>query len=202
MKISILLPFKENFSPSYAGAVSLFINDTLKFSKFKKNITVFGFTEFKKKFKNKYINIETKKKLFQSQNKDYVNKFIEIEKRISSNIIELHNRPIYLKYLVNELTNKNYILYFHNDPLSMSGSKTINERMFLLNNCYRIIFNSNWSKKRFLQKMKSEAINSEKLLVINQSATKNKISFKNKKNIITFVGKLNRSKVMIFLEKQ
>ena len=34
--------------------------------------------------------------------------------------------------------------------------------------------------------MKSDAINSEKLLVINQSATKNKINFKNKK-IITFV---------------
>ena len=30
--------------------------------------------------------------------------------------------------------------------------------------------------------MKSDAINSEKLLVINQSATKNKINFKNKKN--------------------
>ena len=126
MKISILLPFKENFSPSYAGAVSLFINDTLKFSKFRKNITVYGFTDYKKKFKNKYINIDTKKKLFQSQNRDYVNKFIEIEKKESSNIIELHNRPIYLKYLVNELQNKNYILYFHNDPLSMSGSKTIN----------------------------------------------------------------------------
>tara|TARA_Y100000590_G_scaffold219586_1_gene248666 strand:+ start:270 stop:2399 length:2130 start_codon:yes stop_codon:yes gene_type:complete len=194
MKISILLPFKENFSPSYAGAVSLFINDTLKFSKFRKNITVFGFTEFKQKFKNKYINIDIKKKLFQSQNKDYVNNFIDIEKKQNSNIIELHNRPIYLRYLVKELQNKNYILYFHNDPLSMSGSKTINERIFLLNNCYRIIFNSNWSKKRFLEKMKSEAINSEKLLVINQSATKNKINFNNKKKIITFVGKLNRSK--------
>ena len=144
--------------------------------------------------KNKYINIETKKKLFQSQNRDYVNEFIKIEKSEASNIIELHNRPIYLKYLVNELQNKNYILYFHNDPLSMSGSKTISERIFLLNNCYRIIFNSNWSKKRFLQKMKSDAINSEKLHVINQSATKNKINFKNKKKIITFVGKLNRSK--------
>ncbi len=194
MKISILLPYKENFSPSYAGAVSLFINDTLKFSKFRKNIIVYGFTDYKKKFKNKYINIETRKKLFQSQNKDYVNKFIEIEKKESSNIIELHNRPIYLKYLVNELRDKNYILYFHNDPLSMSGSKTINERIFLLNNCYRIIFNSNWSKKRFLQNMKSDAINSEKLLVINQSATKNKINFKSKKKIITFVGKLNKSK--------
>ena len=35
MKISILLPYKENFSPNYAGAVSLFINDTLKISKYK-----------------------------------------------------------------------------------------------------------------------------------------------------------------------
>ncbi len=181
MKISILLPFKENFSPSYAGAVSLFINDTLKFSKFKSNITVYGFTEYKKKFKNKYYNIETKKKIFQSQNKDYVDKFIQLEKKERSNIIELHNRPIYLKYLVNELENKNYVLYFHNDPLSMSGSKTISERIFLLNSCYRIIFNSNWSKKRFLQNMKSDAINSEKLLVINQSASKNKINFKTKK---------------------
>ena len=48
MKISILLPLKENFSPSYAGAVSLFVNDTLEYSKFKKEITVFGQTKFKK----------------------------------------------------------------------------------------------------------------------------------------------------------
>ena len=194
MKISILLPFKENFSPLYAGAVSLFIKDTLKFSKLKKNITVYGFTEYKKKFKNKYVNINIKKKLFISQNKDYVNKFINLEKKKNSDIIELHNRPIYLKYLVNKLKNKNYILYFHNDPLSMSGSKTIKERIFLLNNCYKIIFNSNWSKKRFLQSMKSDAVNSEKLLVINQSAKKNIINLNKKKKLITFVGKLNRSK--------
>ncbi len=194
MKISILLPLKENFSPSYAGAVSLFINDTLKFSKFRKDITVFGHTEYKKKFDQKYYNILIKKNFFSSQNKEYVKKFIEIEKKNNSQIIELHNRPIYLKYLVNDLKEKDYILYFHNDPLTMSGSKSIKERSFLLNNCYRIVFNSNWSKKRFLQKMKSDAINSEKLIVINQSASKNKINFKNKKKLITFVGKLNRSK--------
>ena len=194
MKISILLPLKENFSPSYAGAVSLFINDTLKFSQFKKNITVFGHTLYKKKFDRRYINIDIKKKLFQSQNKEYVKKFIKKEKETNSDIIELHNRPIYLNYLVNELKNRDYILYFHNDPLTMSGSKSISERSFLLNNCYRIVFNSNWSKKRFLYNMKSEAINSEKLIVINQSAKKNVVNFKKKENIITFVGKLNRSK--------
>ena len=194
MKISILLPLKENFSPTYAGAVSLFINDTFKSSKFRKNITVYGHTNYKKKFNKKYFNIEMNKNFFSSQNKEYVKKFIELEKKNNSQIIELHNRPIYLRYLVNDLKGKDYILYFHNDPLTMSGSKSIKERSFLLNNCYRIIFNSNWSKKRFLQKMKSDAINSEKLIVINQSASKDKISFKNKKKLITFVGKLNRSK--------
>jgi len=174
MKISILLPLKENFSPSYAGAVSLFINDTLRTSKFRKNITVFGHTDYKKKFSQRYYNIDIKKNFFSSQNKEYVKKFIEIEKKNDSQIIELHNRPIYLKYLVNDLKKKDYILYFHNDPLTMSGSKSIKERSFLLDNCYRIVFNSNWSKKRFLQKMKSDAINSEKLIVINQSASKNR----------------------------
>ena len=147
-----------------------------------------------KKFSQRYYNIDIKKNFFSSQNKEYVKKFIEIEKKNNSQIIELHNRPIYLKYLVNDLKKKDYILYFHNDPLTMSGSKSIKERSFLLDNCYRIVFNSNWSKKRFLQKMKSDAINSEKLIVINQSASKNKIDFNNKKKLITFVGKLNRSK--------
>ncbi len=64
MKISILLPLKENFSPSYAGAVSLFINDTLKSSRFRKDITVFGHTNYKKKFSQKYFNIEIKKNFF------------------------------------------------------------------------------------------------------------------------------------------
>ena len=42
MKISILLPYKENFSPTYAGAVSLNINEILKISKYRKYTTVFG----------------------------------------------------------------------------------------------------------------------------------------------------------------
>jgi len=38
MKISILLPYKENFSPTYPGAVSLFVYETTKISKYKKKI--------------------------------------------------------------------------------------------------------------------------------------------------------------------
>ena len=75
MKISILLPYKENFSPEYPGAVSLFVYETTKNSKFKNKITIFGNTHFKEKFKLKYINIDLKKNIFASQTKNYVAKF-------------------------------------------------------------------------------------------------------------------------------
>ena len=55
MRISILLPYKENFSPEYPGAVSLFVYETSKISKFKKNITVIGNTNYKKVLE-KYIS--------------------------------------------------------------------------------------------------------------------------------------------------
>ena len=61
MKISILLPYKENFSPEYPGAVSLFVYETSKISKFKKNINVYGNTDLKKRFNLNYINIDLKK---------------------------------------------------------------------------------------------------------------------------------------------
>ena len=63
-----------------------------------------------------------------------------------------------------------------------------------MNHCFKIIFNSNWSKRRFLESMHNDYVNSEKLVVINQSAQRNKVNLNNKKNIITFVGKLNKSK--------
>jgi glycosyltransferase involved in cell wall biosynthesis len=195
MKISILLPYKENFSPNYPGAVSLFVNDTCLLSKFKKNITVYGSTLFKKKFLINYENISLNKKIITSQSKEYIDKFIQYERSSPSDIIEIHNRPNYLKFIDKKLNKRNYTLFFHNDPLSMDGSKSVDERKYLLKICYRIIFNSNWSKKRFLENVDSHFVHSEKLLICFQSAKKltTKI-IKNKQKIITFVGKLNRAK--------
>ncbi len=193
MKISILLPYKENFSPEYAGAVSLFVKDTTIRSKFKKEITVFGHTEYKKKFSINYINIPFGKKILQSGSKSYVNKFMQLEKGNPSDIIEIHNRPNYLEYFYHPLKAK-IVLYFHNDPLTMIGSKSKNQRIYLFNKSYKIIFNSEWSKKRFLNGLDKVFYKSEKLIVIYQSTNKVKVNLNKKKNWIIFVGKLNRAK--------
>ena len=195
MKISILLPYKENFSPEYPGAVSLFVYETSKISKFRNTITIFGNTDYQKKFNLKYINIDLKKNLFSSQTSLYVKKFIELEKKTNSSIIEVHNRPSYIHLLNSKIKDKILTLYFHNDPLSMSGSKTVEQRKRLLKTCYKIIFNSSWSKKRFLEGLENKFVNSNKLLIFYQSAKKGSLSLiKNKKKWITFVGKLNKAK--------
>ena len=194
MKISILLPYKENFSPIYPGAVSIFLNAVTKKSRFKQNITVFGNTEFKKKFKIRYKNINISKKIlgFGSQTSKYINNFIKLELKNPSDIIEVHNRPVYIQLLPD--SNSKKVLYFHNDPLSMNGSKSTNERVNLLSICSKIIFNSEWSKNRFLTNLDDIYTKSSKLIVIKQSAEKQKVSLNEKQKIITFVGKLNKAK--------
>ena len=193
MKISILLPYKENFSPNYAGAVSLFVKDTSLYSRYKKNIFVFGNMGFKKSFLKNYININLNKKILQSTSKNYVKSFIDEEKKINSDIIEIHNRPNYIKYL-KDLINKKIILYFHNDPLSMNGSKSIEDRLFLLNNIDKILFNSTWSQKRFFVDIENKDLLKQKTSVCYQSTSRIKVDFKKKQKIISFIGKLNKAK--------
>ena len=194
MKISILLPYKENFSPSYPGAVSIFLNSVIKLSKYKKDTTVYGNTDYKKIYPIQYKNINISKKILGigSQTSKYINRFIQLQKKSQSDIIEVHNRPLYIQLLPQ--IKSLLVLYFHNDPLSMNGSKSNSERVDLLLKCSKIIFNSEWSKKRFLTKLDNIYQKSEKLLVIPQSTIKHKVDLKKKKNLITFVGKLNKAK--------
>ena len=193
MKISILLPYKENFAKNYAGAVSLFVNDITRESFFNKTTFIFGNTDSKKTLSKNYINLNVNKNIFESTSKQYVETFLDYEKKINSDLIEVHNRPNYIKLIKKKFKNK-LVLFFHNDPLTMSGSKTKKERIYLLNNIDKIIFNSNWSKKRFFMDLDNKELLAQKTSVCYQSSSKTKINFKNKKRIISFVGKLNRAK--------
>ncbi len=193
MKISVLLPYKENFSPKYAGAVSLFVKDTIENSKYINTSYIFGNMPYKKAFLNNYINIDLEKSLIQSNSKNYVGKFLEREKQINSDIIEIHNRPNYIQYLEN-LENKRIILYFHNDPLSMNGSSKIKDRINLLNKIDKILFNSKWSQERFFIGIKNKVLLKQKTSVCYQSTNRTIVNFKKKEKLISFVGKLNTAK--------
>ena len=76
----------------------------------------------------------------------------------------------------------------------MTGSKSVIDRKKLLNHATKIIFNSHWSRKRFLQGIEGIHVNSEKIIVIYQSISPTRVSLNTKRKWITFVGKLNQAK--------
>ncbi len=192
MKIASILPYKENYTKEGAGAVALWISEFMRDSIFKKNSFVFGNTTNKNFLTKNYINIKIDNinSRFSSTTKEYSNRIIKRIENMSFDIIELHNRPIMVKEFYKKINSK-IILYFHNDPISMKGAKTIDERIYLLNSVDKIIFITKWVKKKFFEGLPS--LSDNKTQVIYHSIDPFKKKIKKKKQII-FVGKLNESK--------
>ena len=191
INIATILPYKENFSLEKASAASLWVSEFFKNSKFKNNNFIYGNTSSKNYLTKNYININLKslKTKFQSTTKEYSNNLIREINDKNFDIIEVHNRPLILFNLVKQIQNR-FIFYFHNDPLSMNGSKTIEERLFILKNVEKIIFVSEWVKDRFFKDLDLKL--STKTEVVYPSVNKQKATKKYK--YITFVGRLNHSK--------
>ena len=193
MKIAILLPFKDTYTKDKAGSASIWVKDFIKNSKYKKNILIYGYIKNlnknilidKKKYKNIDFNFDY---YLGSKNKKYVEVFNNLIRKENIDLVEIHNRPSYIKYLDTKLKK---ILIFHNDPLSLNGSISISERNNIINSCEKIIFVSNWVKERFFEGFKNK--NNDKCKVVYPSINKLK-KFPKKENMIIFVGKLNKSK--------
>ena len=191
LKIATILPYKENYSFEKASAASLWVSEFYKYSRFKKRNFIFGNTKSKNFLTKNYVNINLQSinSKFRSTTNEYSVKLIKVINDKNFDIIEIHNRPLILSNLINKI-NSRFIFYFHNDPLSMKGSKNISERLFILKHTDKIIFVSEWVRKRFFLDLDKKLISKTEVIypsVNKQSAIK-------KENIITFVGRLNYSK--------
>ena len=190
-KIATILPYKENYTYSKAGAAALWVRDFVKYSKYRNNIHIFGNTNTRDYLTKNYFNVNLKNvnSKFSSATIQYCNNIIKkIKNRYD--IVEIHNRPLVFTYLKKKIDSK-FIIHFHNDPLSMKGSKTVNERLSLLKKADKIIFISKWVQKRFFIDIDNKLISDTE--VIYHSIEKEK-KISKKENNIVFVGKLNISK--------
>ena len=192
MKIASILPYKENYTKKGAGAVALWISEFMRDSIYKKDTFVFGYTSNKKFLTKNYININinTINSRLSSTTKEYSNKIIKKIENINFDIVELHNRPIMVKEFYKKINSK-IILYFHNDPTSMKGAKTVDDRIYLLNSVDKIVFITKWVKKKFFEGLPNLSDNKTQIIYHSIDPFKKKIK-KNKQ--IIFVGKLNESK--------
>ncbi len=177
--IFIILPYKESLLQRQAGAVSIYVKDTVKYSKYKKRIKIVSSD-----------NID-KAKIF--RNRNYILNFCQKNLNKKIDLIEIHNRPEYVNYISRYFPDTKINLIFHNDPLSLRGSINTSERESILFKCSKIIFISRWIQQRFFSGLRNiNVINTE---IVHHGIIKpKKISFNKKQKNILFVGKLNKSK--------
>jgi glycosyltransferase involved in cell wall biosynthesis len=190
-KIATILPYKESYTFGYASAVSLWVSEFFKNSLYKNNNFIYGNTKPGKYLTKNYKNIylDNLKFRFKSTSNEYTEKLIDELNIEKFDIIEIHNRPLVLMSLIKKI-NAKFIMYYHNDPLSMSGSKTTLERNEIINKVDKLIFISKWVKDRFFKGIDDKFL--QKTEIIYHSVDKRKKTTKSKS--IVFVGKLNYSK--------
>ena len=190
-KIAILLPYKEKYTVKLAAAASIWVKDYLKKSKLADQTIVFGnISNHDKPLSRNYINLDISNIKYKT-NYFYTKKFYD--KCIKSNfeIIEIHNRPESLIYLLKKKLDAKFIFIYHNNPQDLRFSKSVKERLLIVNNCDQIFFVSKWVMNKFFEGLPFKYKNNCEVLYPAISPLK---KMPKKEKIIIFTGKLNSSK--------
>ena len=185
---AIILPNKEKFSKNESGAASIFVKDSLKPKDYKSYIIYGNSKNNEKKYKKIFVNANQKNKLL--SNYLYIKKFISKFKNKNITLFEIHNRPEYVINLKKNFPSAKFIIFYHNDPTKLRGSKNLSQRKFLNNNCTNV-FLSNYIKNCFYKDFSTYKKNNFILYPGVRTGNFKKIQ---KKKLIVFCGKLNESK--------
>ena len=186
-EIAILLPNKEDYSKNNAAAASIWVKDFNVGELYKKTI-IFGNSSDKKYLSKNFINLKENRLINNSY--FYLQSFLR-EIPSSIRIIEIHNRPHFFLLLKKKIKNCKFILIFHNDPNTLRGCRTIDEKKYILENCDKLVFVSKYVKEKFFENLPNFL---QVGYVIYPALNYKKLKYTKKKNIIIFCGKLNKSK--------
>lgn len=199
MKINILLPYKEKFDELNASSVSITVKNNLKYSTFKNNIKVFG-RLVDNPISENFIGIKPSKFFFKSKNLYLAKHMISVieDNKKEKQIIEIHNRPYVFHYVAKKIKDCALTIFFHNDPLTMKGSKTIAERISIINKASAVYCVSNFIKNKFEQDLNYIT---DKIYVLNNGVDRTLVNFPKKQKSVLFVGRLVREKgVHLFVD--
>ena len=189
--IAILLPYKENFTENSAGAASIWVKDYLNKSKLSKRSIVYGNLESNSKpLLNNFQNLKIGNS-FVKKNISYTNKLYKEYLKYKFKIIEIHNRPESLLYLIKKKVTAKLIFIYHNNPQDLRSSSSVKERTFIAENTDQIYFVSRWVKNKFFEDLPYTHRNNCEILYPAIDPIK---KFPKKEKVIIFTGKLNSSK--------
>ncbi|MEN8237039.1 MAG: glycosyltransferase family 4 protein [Pseudomonadota bacterium] len=187
--IVTLLPRGEGFSPQKAGAIALVVRDFVGHSKFQKQHTVFG-SELNSAFPEcDYQPIKLPPWPISSRSYRYFLGADSLFKQMAPQLIELHNRAIYVPWIKRAFPNAALSFQLHNDPQTIRGLQFAKQRQAFLQIVDVVYCVSEYLKTRFLEGVENH---SNKVHVIPIGLDIDQIApiMGERKPVILFVGRI------------
>ena len=191
-EIAELLPNKEDFTLKKAAAASIWVKDFNQGYIANKQLIFGNSSSSSSSLAKNFFNL--KKKNLINNSYFYIKNFIsKLPETIK--VIVIHNRPHFFFILKKRYPKIKFILVFHNDPNTLRGSRSVKEKINILQNCDKIIFISSYVKKRFYYNINNLLPIKGEIIYPSTNYYKHNFKKKLKKDkIIVFIGKLNAAK--------
>ncbi|NTU77229.1 MAG: glycosyltransferase family 4 protein [Alphaproteobacteria bacterium] len=192
-RIAVLLPVREHYAQSEAGAVSTVVDGFARFSRFRENLRVLGSP----------VSVPLQGGVFRpvvpapfwhgSRTRRYLACAVKLLKG-QTDLVEIHNRPEFVPYLRRRLPQTALTLHLHNDPRTMRGAQTVAERRKLLRQLNLVVAVSHYIRDCFLDGLDDPA--SKVVVVHNAVDTVSLIPAPadSRKKELIFVGRTIRDK--------
>ena len=201
--IHSLLPYKEGFTTSDAGAVALVVSDGFMGSAYAKTAIVFG---RRQKSDSPAIStipyhaLKPKMPLFGGPYIGLPRSYLHHinQETHPPDLLEVHGRSYVASYLAKKQP-KHFpmVLYLHNDPRQMKGSESTRQRRWLLQNLAGIFCVSDYVRRCFLDGLGHvPSALLDKLVVIPNAAHRIWDTLPVKENLITVIGRMVKEKGM------
>ena len=150
-KIDILLPAKERFSPSNAGAISGVVRDLVQASRAAKQFHIIGTDVDTSLMPHHFTGLLPKRRWLNGHNIGLAAAYLDMIKATGvADLVEVHSRCHVARYLLQRHPSLRVSLYLHNDPRQMKGGRSVSQRRYLLEKLSGIICVSDYIRNCFL----------------------------------------------------
>ena len=150
LRVAILLPRRERFAQSGAGAVSTVVDGFACHSRFRTSLKGLGAKVTEPLHGAAFVPVPLAPFWQGGKTRRYLVGAARLLKN-TADIVEIHNRPKYVPFLRKALPSAALVLYLHNDPRTMKGTKTPEQRRQIGEQVQAVFCVSNYIRHCFLE---------------------------------------------------
>jgi len=190
-KIAIVLPYRAHFGPAYAGAIEIGVFYQNQYSLYRDQVTVYGGAIDQPYKEIDYEAVPLGLNFLRGKNGGFARALKTHWGENVPDLIEVHNRVNVFLDLVKLFPDVPVTLHFHNDPLSIKGVKTAQQRRAVLDLAAHINCCSSWARMRFCDQLSGSF---ERISDVVNGVPRPWTSFPQKEKLILFPNRLIKEK--------